>query len=149
MLTCLSAPEWDGMVQLNAAVPAGCRTGLVPVEVLWLGQPLTALAWMRAIPPGPAVPRISAVSDGVNLLSGARIQSRIIKIVMEEVTSPERFEAVLDETPLSRLNTFCTDPLEQRYEFDLSIPEAVPVGPHQVRLSLGKRTFAPVPIEVV
>jgi len=149
VLTCLSAPEWDGMVQLNAAVPAGCRTGLVPVDVLWLGQPLTATAWMRAIPPGPAVPRVCTVSDGVNLLSGTRILSRIIKVVMEELASAQQFEAVLDDTPLSRLNTFCTDPLEQRYEIDLSVPNTIPAGPHQVRLSLGKRTFAPVSIEVV
>ena len=36
-LSYLGPPEWDGVVQLNAAIPAGTRTGLVPVEVRWLG----------------------------------------------------------------------------------------------------------------
>ncbi|HTT63112.1 MAG TPA: class I SAM-dependent methyltransferase [Bryobacteraceae bacterium] len=148
VLTCLSAPEWDGMVQLNAAVPAGCRTGLVPVEVLWLGQPLTPPAWMRVVPPGPAVPRICAVSDGVNLLSGVRIVSRTIKVAMEEVSHPEQFQAHFDGGPIA-VRTFCTDPVQQRYEFDIFLPDAVQPGPHEVRVSLGRRAFAPVAVEVV
>lgn len=148
VLTCLSAPEWDGMVQLNAAVPAGCRTGLVPVEVLWLGRPLTAPGWMRVIPPGPAVPRICSVSDGVNLLSGTRIVSRAVKVVMEEVTATDRFQAFLDGIPIDS-RTFCTDPVTQRYEFDVMLPDSVAKGPHTVRVSLGRRNFAPVGVEVV
>ena len=148
VLTCLSAPEWDGMVQLNAAIPAGCRTGLVPVEVLWLGQPLTSTAWMRVIPPGPAVPRIVALSDGVNLLSGARIVSRTIKVVMEEVAEPERFQAFVDCAPAVS-GTFCTDPVSQRYEFDIMLPDTVQPGGHELRVGLGRRSFAPVAVEVV
>jgi SAM-dependent methyltransferase len=147
VLTCLSAPEWDGMVQLNAAVPAGCRTGLVPVEVLWLGQPLTDAAWMRVIPPGPAVPRICNVSDGVNLLSGARIVSRTIKVAMEEVPDPRQFQAHFDGAPIDA-RTFCTDPVQQRYEFDIMLPDTVKPGPHEIRVSLGRRTFAPTAVEV-
>jgi len=148
VLTCLSAPEWDGMAQLNAAVPAGCRTGLAPVEVGWLGRPLTATAWMRVIPPGPAVPRICAVSDGVNLLSGARIASRTIKVAMEEVAHPEQFQAFFDGAAIAA-GTFCTDPVQQRYEFDVTLPDSVRPGAHAVRVCLGRRSFAPVPVEVV
>ncbi len=147
VLTCLSAPEWDGMVQLNAAIPEGCRTGLVPVEVSWLGRPLTATAWMRVIPPGPAVPRICTVSDGVNLLAGTRIESRTIKVAMEEVTNPEQFRAFFDGAAIEA-RTFCTDPVQQRYEFDVTLPEAARAGAHQIRVSLGRRNFATVAVEV-
>jgi hypothetical protein len=44
------------------------RTGIVPVEMAWLGQPVCAPAWVRIIPPGPAVARLETVTDGVNLL---------------------------------------------------------------------------------
>ena len=148
VLTCLSAPEWDGMVQLNAAMPAGCRTGLVPVEVRWLGELLTAEAWMRVIPPGPSVPRICAVSDGVNLLSGLRIESRTIKVAMEEVAHPEQFQAAIDGSRIDA-GMFCVDPVTERYEFDILLPESVGPGPHEVRVSLGRRVFAPVRVEVV
>jgi hypothetical protein len=135
------------MVQLTAAVPAGCRTGLVPVDVLWLGQPLTAQTWMRVIPPGPYVPRIRAISDGVNLLSGTRIVSRTIKVAMEEVSNPGQFQAAVDGVLLDA-RTFCTDPVLQWYDFDIILPDTVQPGPHEVRLSLGRRAFAPVAIEV-
>jgi SAM-dependent methyltransferase len=148
-LSYLGPPEWDGVVQLNVALPAGTRTGLVPIEVFWLGQPIAAPAWMRVIPSGPAVPRVCSVTDGVNLLSGARIVSRTIKVVMEETSGPERLQAAVDGIAVKRLDIFCTDPLEQRYEVNLFLPDAVPTGPHQLHLTLGRRSFAPVAIEVV
>ncbi len=148
VLSYLGPPEWDGVVQLNVALPAGTRTGLVPVEVFWLDEPVTRTEWMRVIPSGPAVPRLCSVTDGVNLLSGTRIVSRSIKVVMEEVADLDRLQAAIDDLPIERRDIFCTDPLEQRYEVNLFLPEAIQPGPHQVRLSLGRRTFAPVPIEV-
>ena len=88
------------------------------------------------------------MSDGVNLLSGARIVSRTIKVVMEEVSSPEQFQAFLDGASIEA-GTFCTDPVQQRYEFDIMLPETVQPGPHELRVSLGRRSFAPVAVEVV
>jgi hypothetical protein len=104
---------------------------------------------MRVIPSGPAVPRVCSVADGVNLLSGTRIVSRSIKVVMEEVSAPERVQAAVDGTPVKQCDVFCTDPLEQRYEVNLFLPDTVPPGPHQLHLTLGRRVFAPVAIEVV
>ncbi|HTQ54763.1 MAG TPA: methyltransferase domain-containing protein [Bryobacteraceae bacterium] len=147
-LSYLGPPEWDGVVQLNVGVPAGTRTGLVPVELLWLGRPLAEAAWMRVIPPGPLVPRLLSVRDGVNLLSGTRIVSRWIKLVIEELAHPERLQARVDEWPLGDLDIFCTGPLEQRYEINARLPDAVPAGPHQLQVRAGPRPFPPVAIEV-
>jgi hypothetical protein len=146
-LSYLGPPEWDGVVQLIAAIPAGTRTGLVPVEVLWLGQPITA-AWMRIVPPGPVVPRLCAVRDGVNLLSDTRIVSRTVKIKMEEIAHPEQLQVAIDNVPVERFDFFCTNPLEQHYDFDVALPAAVRAGPHHVTLTLGWRSFGPVVIEV-
>ena len=146
-LSYLGPPEWDGVVQLIAAIPAGTRTGLVPVEVLWLGEPITE-AWMRIVPPGPVVPRLCAVRDGVNLLSGTRIISRTVKIVMEELAHPEQLQVAIDSVPVERFDFFCTNPLQQHYDFDVALPAAVLPGPHQVSLTLGWRSFGPVSIEV-
>jgi SAM-dependent methyltransferase len=148
VLSYLGSPDWDEVVQLIVALPAGTRTGLVPVQVFWLGQPITEAASMRVIPSGPAVPRVCAVTDGINLLSGARIASRSIKVVMEEVIAPERVLVALDGAPVKH-DVFCTDPLEQRYDINLLLPDTVSPGPHQLNLTLGWRVFAPVAIEVV
>jgi len=149
VLSSISAPEWDGMVQLTAAIPAGCRTGLVPVELLWLGQPLAAPAWMRVIPPGPAVPRLCGVRDGDNQLSGTRIISRFIKLIFEETLRPDLVRAAVDGAAAQSTLTVCTDPVEQRHEINFRLPESIGPGPHELSIHIGTRTFPPVSIEVV
>ena len=146
--TYLGPPEWDGVMQLNVAIPAGTRTGLVPIEILWLGRPLTPVCWMRVIPPGPVVPRLASIRDGVNLLAGSRIASRWIKLVIEELANPERLEARIDDSPLGPLDIFCTDPLEQRHEINARLPDALQAGPHQLHIRIGSRAFPPAAIEV-
>lgn len=142
-------PPADGLSQFNVLLTRGVRTGLVPVEIAWNGRPLCPTSWMRVIPPGPSVPRIFAVSDGVNLLSGTRIERGTVKVTLEEVKTPESFEARIDGRPVRQPEIFCTDPLNQRYEINFFLPESTGPGPHRLEMRLGSREFAPVPIEVV
>lgn len=147
-LSYLGPPEWDGVVQLNAAIPSGTRTGLVPVEVFWLGAPLTS-AWMRIVPSGPVVPRLCAVRDGDNLLSGTRIISRGVKLVFEETLRPDLFHATVDGVAVHSVLTVCTDPVEQRHEINFALPQSIGPGVHDLRIHIGTRAFPPVAIEVV
>jgi SAM-dependent methyltransferase len=147
-LSYLGPPAWDGVQQLNAALPRGIRTGLVPVELRWLGQPLAAARWLRVIPAGPVVPRVCSVSDGVNLLAGRHIESGTVKATLEELDHPEWFQATVDGLPVREIDFFCTDPLTQRFEINFHLPFGLAAGEHRLEMSLGKRTFAPVPIQV-
>ncbi len=145
----LGEPAADGVSQVNVALPEGIRTGLVPIELRSNGLPLCAPVWVRLMPPGPLVPRIAAVTDGVNLVSGDRILSRSVKVAMMEVSDPARFRATVDGLETAEVESFCTDPLLSRYEFNFRLPEGIGRGRHEVRIELGKRVFAPVAIEVV
>jgi hypothetical protein len=147
-LSYLGTPGWDDLYQLNAALPEGLPTGFVSVEVCWLAQPLCAPAWVRVILPGPLVPRVCSVSDGVDLLSGTRVCNGCVKVTFEELASTEGFAATLDGAPVRNPDWFCTDPLTRRYEVNFWLPEQTAPGPHEIRLRLGKREFAPVAIEV-
>jgi len=147
-LSYLGPPEWDGVVQLNAAIPPGTRTGLVPVEVFWLGAPLTS-AWMRVVPSGPVVPRLCAVRDGDNLLSGTRIISRTVKLVFEETLRPDLFHATVGGVAVRSALTVCTDPVEQRHEINFALPESIGPGLHELRIHIGSRAFPSITIEVV
>jgi 2-polyprenyl-3-methyl-5-hydroxy-6-metoxy-1,4-benzoquinol methylase len=147
LLSYLGPPEWDGVVQLNAAIPAGTRTGLVPVEVSWLGAPLTS-AWMRIVPSGPVVPRLCAVRDGDNILSGTRIVSRAVKLVFEETLRPDLFYATIEGVTIKSALTLCTDPVEQRHEINFEVPESIGPGLHELHIHIGSRAFPPVTIEV-
>jgi SAM-dependent methyltransferase len=139
----------DGVTQVNAALPAGISTGLVPVEVFHRGQALCARSWMRIIPAGPATPHVVSIGDGVNLVSGNVVSSGMLKAVMADVTRPAEFQPVFDGRTAGGVDAFCVDPLFQRYEFNFPVPPGTARGSHEVHVRLGRRNFGPFPVEVV
>lgn len=144
----IGPPDSSGLQQVNAILTESDITGLVPVEMFWCGRALCPAATLRIIPAGPHVPRIISISDGVNLLSGCRIETGSAKVVLEEVAHPEEFAAAVDGDPVADPEIFCTDPLPRRYEVNFRLPEKTEVGRHVLELRLGRRKFAPIIIEV-
>jgi hypothetical protein len=144
----IGEPEKDGIAQVNVALPEGLRTGMVEVEIVWLGQPVAEPAWVRIMPAGPSVPRVTTVTDGINLLSGTRIVTGSVKVTMHEVSDASQFHATIEGQDALEIESFCADPISQRYEFNFKLPETISKGPHEVLVSLGKRKFAPLEIEV-
>ena len=138
----------DGLVQMNARLPAGIQTGLQPVELTFLGRPLTAASRLRVIPAPPRVPRIIALSDGINLLSGTHIVTRTIKVTIEEYAEPENFRCSINCEALDDSDAFCTDPIPPRYEINLRLPDTITAGPHELNMCFGTRALAPVAITV-
>jgi SAM-dependent methyltransferase len=147
-LTYIGEPEKDDIVQVNVALPEGLRTGLVPVQMSWLGQSLCAPGWVRIMPAGPTVPRVATVTDGINLCSGTRIVTRSVKVTMLDVEQAEQFRATVDGTDVLDIDLFCADPVGRRYEFNFRLPDRIPAGPQEVMVTLGKRAFPPLAIEV-
>jgi SAM-dependent methyltransferase len=145
----IGPPEWGGLNQLNVLLPRGVRTGLLPVELLWLGKPLCPPIWLRIIPPGPAVPRICSVTDGTNLLAGTRIESGMVKVVLEDLADAEVVTATVDEHPVEDLEWFLTDALTGRFEMNFRLPPDLPRGSHELKVRQGTRDFPPFTIEVV
>jgi SAM-dependent methyltransferase len=144
----IGVPANDGVQQVNVRLPERVRTGIVPVEAAWLGRPLCAPAWVRIIPPGPAVARLSTVTDGVNLLLDHRTESGSIKVTMVEVPSAGLFHATVDGMAVLETESFCADPMIRRYEFNFRLPHGVGPGAHQLCIGMGKRNFPPLTIEV-
>ena len=104
---------------------------------------------MRVTSPGPAVPRLASLSDGVNLLSGSTITSRSVKLFMEELASPEKLEVSVDGTRIANLDLFRTDPVNERFEVNFQLPASAGAGKHRVEMRLGSRVFPPAAIDVV
>ncbi len=144
----LGPAEADGLRQMNAALPPGLATGLQPVWLEWLAQPAAPASWLRVIPPGPAVPRVVSVSDGIDLLSGTRIVTGSVKVTLEEAAAPSSFQASVDGIPAEGFDIFETDPLPPRHEINFQLPQGLAPGLKRLEMRLGKRGFAPVAIEV-
>jgi ubiquinone/menaquinone biosynthesis C-methylase UbiE len=145
---CYVGPPVNGLSQFNVFLASGVRTGLVPVEVFWRGALLCPGATIRIIPAGPAVPRLVALSDGVNLMSAQHIDSGTMKATIEEVENIDGFRATVDGIPVRKVETFRTDPLASRYEVNFHLPERTGPGGHVLDIHLGARTLIRIGIEV-
>lgn len=148
-ITYIGPPDNIGLQQINVILPELEETGLLPVEVQWCGRVISPPAVLRVIPPGPSVPSIASVTDGVNLVAGRRIETRTIKVTLEEITRPHELEASIDGFPVSDLEFFCVDPRPQKFEVNLRLPEQITPGPHKLEMRMGRRKLAPIGIEVV
>ena len=144
----IGSPMTGNLRQVNAIMPAKTRTGLVPVDVLWFGEPLCEAAWVRVAPPGPSIPRLASLSDGVNLLSGPTISSRSVKMCFEELAAPDQLEVRVDGIAILNLEIFCTDPMNEQFEVNFKLPPWATAGPHNVEMRLGGRVFPPVAITI-
>jgi hypothetical protein len=100
------------------------------------------------IPPGPAVPRVCAVTDGTNLLAEARAESGLLKVIMEDVADAQAVSAAIDGQPVASLEWFQTDPIARRFEFNLQLPPHLLPGNHNLELCHGARRFPAIAIEV-
>jgi len=144
----IGPPDRAGLQQINVILPELEETGLLPVAILWLGQRISPATTLRVIPPGPSVPRIRMITDGVNLVADHRIETRNIKMVLEEIQRPEEIDILIDGLPVTDLEYFCTDPRPQRFEVNCRLPEAIAPGTRHLELLVGHRKLPPVPIEV-
>jgi len=140
---------WNGPVQVNFFLPPGTPTGLAPARLWMLGEPISNVARVRVIPPPPPAPRILSVTDGIDLLAGRRIETRSLKVDVEEVGPAPDLTAEIDGLRLESLDLLRVDPLSDRYSMNLKIPAGIPPGPHRLTVRLRGRAFAPVPIDIV
>jgi ubiquinone/menaquinone biosynthesis C-methylase UbiE len=147
-ITYIGPADSAGLQQINAVLPELGATGLLPVELHWLGQNIAPPATLRVIPPGPSVPRLASVTDGVNLVAGARIETRAVKLVLEEIARPHEIEVSVGGHPVSDLEYFCVDPRPQRFEVNFRLPEEATPGRHALEVRIGRRKLAPVMLEV-
>lgn len=142
-------PVDKGICQCNVFLPEGVRTGLVPVRVEWRGERLCPDSSLRVIPPGPTVPRLVSVSDGINLLSARRIESRLMKAILEEADCVADFAATVDGIPAPILEILNTDPQASRYEVNFGLPAEVSTGSHVLEIRMRNRTLTRMGIEVL
>ncbi len=144
----IGPPDSSGLQQINVILPELEATGLLPVEIGWLGRRISPPATLRVIPPGPPVPRLKSVNDGINLGAGKRIDSRIVKLVLEEIERPHEIEVTVDGHAVSDQEFFCVEPRSQLFEVNFHLPEEIGPGQHTMLVKIGRRKLAPVKIEV-
>lgn len=127
-------PDREGLQQVNAWLPNGVRTGLVPVEVFSGDQRLCPPAIACIIPSGPLVPRIVSVTDGINLVLANATNTGLLKVQLEEISWPDSITATVDGGPVAHLDILRTDPRPPRYELNVELPKGLAAGAHTLQI---------------
>jgi SAM-dependent methyltransferase len=131
-------PIAEGVRQVNAWLPRRMRTGLLPVEVRMNGRPLCAPGTVRIIPAGPLIPRIISITDGINLVEKNRSTSGVVKVQLEEVSSPELIRITVAGREAACIEMKCIDPRAPRHELNFGLPEGLAPGRHLLEVRIGK-----------
>jgi hypothetical protein len=147
-VTYIGPADAAGLQQVTVILPELEATGLLPVELRWLGTRIAPPAVLRVIPPGPTVPRLASVTDGVNLVSDRRIETRNVKMTLEEIVRPYEIEVTVGDRRIENLEYFCIDPRPQKFEVNFRLPEEIGPGRHELLVQIGRRKLAPVALEV-
>jgi len=129
----------DGLQLVTVQLPELEATGLLPVELRWMDTPLAPPATLRVIPPGPSIPRICFV---------APVESRSVRMTLEEVAQPHEIQATVGKYPAMDLEFLCLDPRIQRFEVKFGLPEEIAAGAHELQVRIGRRKLAPVTVDV-
>jgi len=150
-VTYIGPADPAGLQQVTVILPELEATGLLPVELRWANSSMSTRiappAVLRVIPPGPSVPRLASVTDGVNLASDRRIETRNVKMTLEEIVRPYEIEATVGGRTVD-LEYFCIDPRPQKFEVNFRLPEEIRPGRHELVVQIGRRKLAPVALEV-
>ena len=147
-LTCIGAPLIDGLQQVTAILPEGLGTGFQPFRFTCEATPVDCEGFLRLIPPGPEVPWIVSVTDGVCVGAGRTISSNTVRVSVEETHRPEDLRAAVDGRPLRRLSYVCSAPDLQRFEIDFRLPAGISAGKRQLECWLGRRYLGTTEIDV-
>jgi SAM-dependent methyltransferase len=142
-------PPKEGLQQVNAALPELDRTGLLPVELRRFDRRIAPPATLRVIPPPPLAPVLKSITDGVNLVAYNRIETRFVKMILDEIERPEEIRVSVSGHALASLDWFRVDPRPRRFEVNFPLPPEIGPGAHLLEATLGWRKLAVVPIEVV
>ena len=148
-LTCIGSPQIDGLQQVTAILPEGLGTGFQPFRLTCAETLLQCEGFLRLIPPGPEVPRVVSVTDGVCAGAGRTIASRMVRVSLEETHRPEDLRASIDGRPLQRLSSLCSVPDIPRFEIDFKFPAGISAGAKKLDCRLGHRYLGATEIEVI
>jgi hypothetical protein len=92
---------------------------------------------------------VQSIRDGIHLVAENRIETRHVKMTIEELSRPSEIEVSVGGFPVADLEYFCVDPRPQRFEVNFRLPEQIAPGRHPLEMRIGRRKFAPVMLEVV
>jgi len=139
--------EQGDLRPISIALPSGLSTGLHPLRLTMNDMLLCPEVTVRLLPPGPPLPYLVSLRDGIDLCGGTRITSGTVKITVDEVPRPDDFHVTINGVPQETAAHLCTDPRLGMYEFDVAVPQTTPTGPCEFAVYFGQKLLQKIQAE--
>lgn len=124
----LSPVEPDGGCQLNCRLPANVNLGNITVLVTFAGQGVAAKHDIVVTDVPYAAARVTKVTDGINLNSIGRINTRSVRVHLENLLHGSGVKFLFGGLKVSGVQSECVDPINSKFEFSFTIPEVICSG---------------------
>ena len=146
--TYLSPHLGRGGYQINAFAD-GVEAGAAEIRLQYRGRDAgpPVETQVRYVPP-PA-PSINSITDGINLLSSNRIETRSVKILLQDIDRPDELRIRLGGEAVEHLEYECYDRFLAQYQYSFELPEAIGSGYYPVTFEPPSLGLPEVTIEVV
>lgn len=148
-INCYLSPIGEaGAAQMNALLPRGLQPGVGRVIVFHDGELLGELP-LEITPAPPRQPRVTSLTDAVNLLSKRRIESGSLKIGVEDVADPEEVTFQIGGITVEPETIECLDPRGDEYFYTLPVGARIPPGVQLLTSRVVGVPLSPIEIEVL
>ncbi|HUK19812.1 MAG TPA: methyltransferase domain-containing protein [Bryobacteraceae bacterium] len=145
----LSPAGPDGWRQLNVLLPKGVTAGNNRVTLMCGGRPV-AESHIEITAPPRRDPKLIRLTDGVNLLSSMRLESRAVQATMEDIENPDRIELRIGGYRLEKLRHRCVSHVLDRYDYVAELPTQLSAGSYKLTIKVDDSTLQPdVEVEIV
>ncbi len=138
-VTAIGPSDSKGIRQIIAQLPELECTGLLPVELQWMGERMGLPGVLRVVPPQPEVPRLLSVEPSGNGATTAMV---------EDLTNPENFDAQVNGKPAWGYEYHAVEGELRRFQIRFQVPDGVEDGECNVTVRLGRRELPPMLMQV-
>ena len=138
----------DGGCQMNVLLPPGLTPKLARVTLVYHGR-LVGEKFVDILPAPPPVPKLLSVTDGVDLLSDARIHCGRMKVDLEGIQTPLDVTFEIDGADCEPEFYECTDRMTDRYYYTIAVPAGLSTGKYKLDIRASGFELPATELEVV
>jgi SAM-dependent methyltransferase len=134
------SPEAVGDLRIFTPAIAECRDA--QLELSWRKKRICDPSRVEVSRLAGTGPTLKLLTDGINILSGRNVVSRIVKILLDGVSMPDRLRVAVDGRSAACSRPSSIDQQNGRYGFNARLPGAIGPGSHRIDVYEGSALVA-------
>jgi SAM-dependent methyltransferase len=138
----IDLPSPDAVGDLRIFTPAIAECRAAQLELSWRKERICDPSPVEVTRLAGTGPTLKVLTDGINILSGRNVISRIVKILLDGVNRPDRLRVAVDGRSVDCSLPSCIDQQKGRYDFNACLSGGIGPGSHRIDVYEGSALVA-------